>query len=165
MPGPGDGQDEDRSTVHSGGPCPRCEGEGALLILRRRSDGRLLLHCPGCGLSFTHEEPGVDPEAAESLAAIAPAGADAATLGEIARADLGPHATPFFEGALEDLLRGKPAPARGPQPAPPPRRPARKAPVPAPRKEEESGVLALLGGVGGLLLIIKIALAFFASKK
>jgi hypothetical protein len=157
----------DRSSVWSAGPCPECGNNGALLLLRRRSDGALLFHCPTCGLAFTQEDPGVDPEAAESLADLAPGGADAATLGEIARAGLGPHATPFFEGTLEALLRGKPAPDRESAPPPPRPRPGPRAPIPAPKKKEkeESGVLAFFGGLGGLLLLIKIALAIFGSRK
>jgi hypothetical protein len=133
--------------VHSGGPCPGCEGRGALLILRRIVDGTLLFHCPTCGLSFTHVPPGAEPESARSLEGVAPGGAGPATEAEIRRAGLARYARPWTGGA-----HGSAPAAAGPEPAPLPElRPARE--VPNPPKEGKPGCL---GGAFGVLIVLKI---------
>lgn len=121
----------------SGGPCPSCPGTGALLILRRAADGKILFHCRRCGLSFTHEAEGAEPESGRSLEAVAPGGARPATFKEIAAAGLSEHAR---------LLPGD-------SPSPP------RKPVPVLRssvKSESSGTAKAIGGVGGALLLLKI---------
>ena len=144
----------------SGGPCPSCPGTGALLILRRAFDARLLFHCPRCGLAFTHEETGKEPEYAKSLEDLAPGGTRPATESEIRGAELWEHATPWTD----------PAPAPPPPPPPPPKVDPAKvhllhAPPPARRPFSALGSRRPSGGsnaakaVGGgaiLFIIIKI---------
>ena len=145
----------------AGGPCPACPGKGALLILRREPDARLLFHCPSCGLAFTHEPAGREPEYGKSLAAVAPRGSRPATEPEIRAAGLWEHARPW-----------------APPPPPPKVDPAKaflrdapvapRKPLPALRPSSPSGSAAAktLGGGALLFLIFKlIAMALMHSHR
>ncbi len=133
----------DGRPVFSGGPCPGCEGRGALLILRRAADGILLFHCPTCGLTFTHVPPGAIPESGRSLEEVAPGGAEPATKAEFRRAGLDRYAI---------LWRGGPHGWIPPEEPPPPK----PLPVLHSAKPKAEGKSGLLGGAIGIFVVIKI---------
>jgi hypothetical protein len=123
------------ATRWSGGPCPGCPGTGRLHILAREPDARLLFHCPGCGLAFTHAAAGEEPEYGRSLAGIAPAGSRPATEEEIRAAGLMEWARPIA-----------------------PEAPARKIPPLRQTRIADIGKKKTSGGGWALLVLVKITL-------
>lgn len=141
----------ERSTVWSAGPCPDCGTEGALLVLRRREDGLLLLHCPPCGLTLPHGPEAWKRATARSRNRPDPGSVEAATTDEIRAADLSREATPWYEGDLLVLLGARsPTADREPPPKPHPWwLPARGCPTPA----WQVRLLAAIGVVLGLAFV------------